>query len=400
MFKKILKSSKRNPGDNKPIERENIEDIKFNVYKLNNRPKPKDPKQIMIICCFSEFGCETVGAMYCIPIIMQDFPGKYKIVVGWHGREYLYKHLVDEFWEIKSEHMWLREYARAFHHASKNLEKIEKNLKQYGIVVPSSYLGKIAISSKCLNCRLFFNTVYESGDSYDKKLCLRCKSSDVLPSIIGDVNYWKPRRIDLPSPSEEKLKNALNYIKKPAVGIFARGRKCYGRNLQPGFYIKLINLLERMGYNPIWLGEKVSVQPCPVDHIVDFSRMDESKDLESTLAIIKSCEFTIQFWTASTRLSGMQGVPYILFESPEQIWGKRGQEGIRRNLCDLGPRKLSINHFLNIYNDNNKGIEIVKKCIEDLNAGDYDDMIGSVEDYNFVLQMKKDNHIRIGGEIV
>jgi hypothetical protein len=37
-------------------------------------------------------------------------------------------------------------------------------------------------------------------------------------------------------------------------------------------------------------------------------------------------QFTIQFWTASTRLASMMGVPWILFESPDQIAGN-GQEG-------------------------------------------------------------------------
>lgn len=403
MSKKLLKSLRRNPGDWKPREQEKIiQDVQFNVIKLNSRPRPKDPKQIIFICCFSEFGCETVGCMYCIPMILQDYPGKYKIVVGWHGREYLYRHLVDEFWELKSEFMWLREYAVGFHHNSKNLKNIEKSLKEQGSVVPSDYLGRIAISAKCRNCKLFFNTIYPDKDHnvcfYENKFCPRCKSYEVTPAVYGDVNYWKSRVLKIPEPSKEKVSSCLKYIKKPSVGVFARGRKCYGRNLQPEFYEKLILTLEDMGYNPIWLGEKSTGLPCPVDRIVDFSKMEESRDLESTLAIIKNCEFTIQFWTASTRLSGVIGTPYILFESPEQIWGSRGQEGIRRNLCDFGPRKLSINHFLNIYNDNQSGIAIVKKCIEELVSGDYSDMIGNVEEKDVVIRMKNKNDLRIGGK--
>jgi len=401
MARKLLKSLIR-VGNLKPEKPEKIvQDINFNVIKLNSRPKPNNPKQIIFICCFSEFGCETVGSMYCIPRILQDHPGKYKIVIGWHGREYLYRHLVDEFWEIKPEFMWLREYSKGFHHNSKNLKKIENSLKQYGITVPSDYLGRIAISAKCRDCKLFFNTVYyEENDSNVKinnsKICPKCKSCQVTPAIYGDVNYWKNKAIRIPEPSKEKVLSCLKYIKKPSVAVFARGRNCYGRNLQPEFYEKLILTLEEMGYNPIWLGEKSTGQPCPIKRIVDFSKMEESRDLESTLAIIKNCEFTIQFWTASTRLSGVLGVPYILFESPEQIWGSRGQEGIRRNLCDFGPRKLSVNHFLNIYNDNESGIQIVKKCIEELLAGDFRDMIGNVEHKDVVLQMKNKNDSRIG----
>ena len=62
--------------------------------------------------------------------------------------------------------------------------------------------------------------------------------------------------------------------------------------------------------------------------------MPNARDLEQTLAIVCGCEFPVQFWTASTRLAGVMGVPYLLFESPDQIWGQ-GQEGYRRNLCDL-----------------------------------------------------------------
>ena len=364
---------------------EEIKDIEFNVYKFNSRPKPKDIRQIVIICCFSEFGCETLGCMYCIPTMLQDSPGKYKIVVGWYGREYLYRHLVDEFWEMKSHNMWLKEYSRAFHHTSKNLLKIEKFLKKFGKVFPSHYLGRFAVCSRCYNCKSFFI----------EKQC-KCKSEDFQPSLFSNVDYWKSKAKKIPIPSLEK--KAKQYVRKSTVGIFARGRKCYGRNLQPEFYEKLIFMLRSMGYNPIWLGEKSSVQPCPVNDVIDFSRKEESRDLELTLSIIKKCEFTIQFWTASTRLSGMMGTPYILFESPDQIWGEKGQEGIRRNLCDFGPSKLAVNHFLNVYNNNERGLGIVKKCILELVNGDYSDIIGDVES-EFVVSQMKNNKLTGGNHV-
>ena len=208
------------------------------------------------------------------------------------------------------------------------------------------------------------------------------------------MSYWKPRAVRIPSPSESKTLEVSKYLGKRPVGIFARARKCYGRNLQPEFYVGLINLLRDMGYDPIWLGEKVSTMPCPVPGVVDFSRMDESKSLESTFAIVKQCAFTVQFWTASSRLAGLMGVPYLLFESPDQIWGN-GQEGIRRNLCDFGPRKLSINHYLNVYQNNEEGLKIVRKCIEEMQSGNYADHIGLVEE-EIVLRMKEENRIRIG----
>lgn len=389
---RIIKPKRLNAGDKSVIEEEKfVEDIQFNIHKLNNRPKPDDPRQVLLICCFSEFGCETVGAMYCLPQILQQYPGFYKIVVGWYGREYLYRHLVDEFWELKPQHQWLREYCRAFHHESKNLVKLEKTLAQHGEVIESAYLGKVAVGARCFNCESFWGTTNKV------RQCPNCKKTNNLQqSILGDVNYWKQRAVRIPVPSKEKLDLVNKYLKPNPVGLFARGRKCYGRNLPQEFYAELIQLLEGLGYNPIWLGEEATTQPCPVDHIVDFSRMSESRDLETTLAIVSKCEFTIQFWTASTRLAGMMGVPYLLFESPDQIWG-RGQEGFRRNLCDFGPRKLAINHFLSVKDNPTEALNIVRRCVKEMKEGNYEDVIGLVESDIAVKMMKNDNIRRIGG---
>jgi hypothetical protein len=396
MKKFFLKSSQRNPGDGKPSNsEESIEDIKFNIFKFSSKPRPNDPRRVMIICCFSEFGCETVSAMYCIPRMISEHPGRYVIVVGWYGREYFYRHLADEFWEIKPEHMWLRERARAFHHESSNLSRIEKSLEDFGVVVPSGYLGKLAISARCNSCGLFWNIFYADG-RYDSKSCPQCSGRSILWPIMGDVGYWKPKSTRIPFPSREKEDFAVGILGKNPVGVFARGRKCYGRNLQPEFYNSLISMLQDMGHSPIWLGEKESTIPCPNKDVLDFSRMPESRDLELTLAIVKNCSLTVQFWTASSRLAGMMGVPYLLFESPDQIWGK-GQEGIRRNLCDFGPRKLSINHYLSVYNDNSSGLDVVKNCLDEMLSGNYDDYIGMVEDRNVVLSMRAENRERVGG---
>lgn len=391
----IMGTKPRSPGSKGDMEREEpFEEVGFRVHKFSARPRPSDAGSINLICCFSEFGCETVGAVYCIPRITRDRPSDYRIVVGWAGREYLYRHLVDEFWEVDERHMWLREYARAFHHESKNLARVEEALKRHGRVVPSSYLGRVAISAKCFDCRLFYPTVYESG-TYDSQRCPRCGGSNVLPSIFGDVAHWKPRAVRLPRPSESKVDWVSKYVSGRPVGVFARARKCYGRNLQPEFYEGLVELFRGMGYEPVWLGERESTLACPVDDVVDFSRMNESRDLESTLAIVSRCEFTVQFWTASSRLAGLMGVPYLLFESPDQIWG-RGQEGIRRNLCDFGPRKLSINHYLNVYDDNASGLAVVGDCVKQMERGDYSDHMGMV-DRDFAESMRSSNLARIGG---
>lgn len=395
-MKTFLRSAHRNPGDGKESESEEmLEDVKFNVFKFSDRPRPNDPRRVMIICCFSEFGCETVGSMYCMPRIMTEHPGRYVIVVGWYGRDYLYRHLADEFWEIKSDHMWLREKSRAFHHESKNLSKVEKSLEDFGLVVPSGYMGKLAISARCNSCGLLWDTVYLDG-RYESDKCPQCSGDNVLWPIMGDVNYWKPRATRIPFPSEKKKNLARDILGENPVGVFARGRKCYGRNLQPEFYESLIVMLRGMGYDPVWLGEKESTLPCPDPTVFDFSRTEEARDLEFTLAIVHNCRLTMQFWTASSRLSGMMGVPYLLFESPDQIWGK-GQEGIRRNLCDFGPRKLSVNHYLSVYRDNEGGLRTVKNCLDEMLAGNYDDHIGMVEDRDVVLRMRADNKSRVGG---
>ena len=56
------------------IAEERIEDIKFNVYKFSNKTKPKNSRRILIISCFSEFGCETIASLYCLPRIMKMIP--------------------------------------------------------------------------------------------------------------------------------------------------------------------------------------------------------------------------------------------------------------------------------------------------------------------------------------
>ena len=136
----------------KRMSEKKLDNVKFTIYKFNNRPKPTKKERIKIIGCFSEFGCETVGCLYCIPRFLRRFPGQYIIAIGWYGREYLYRHLVDEFWEIDEDCMWLRDYTRAFDHKSGNLRKIEEAATIYGDVVPTAGMGKYAIANQCRTC--------------------------------------------------------------------------------------------------------------------------------------------------------------------------------------------------------------------------------------------------------
>ena len=112
---KLIKNQKKT-YNHVLVDEKLLDNVDFKIHKLTSNSKPKDKNKVLLICCFSEFGCETVGVMYTIPQIILQNSDKYIIVVGWQGRKYFYQHLVDEFWEINDEHMWLREFSRAFHH--------------------------------------------------------------------------------------------------------------------------------------------------------------------------------------------------------------------------------------------------------------------------------------------
>lgn len=372
-----------NPGDKTRIEREpKIPNLSFKKHKFNRRPRPS-PNNTIIIGCFSEFGCETIGVMYCIPRIISENPGKYYIVAGWHGRSYLYKHLVDEFWEIDEEFQCLREYARAFHHESANLKKFEEQMKAQGKVIDSNEVGHYCVGTKCQTCGGFWGCLEEITE------CKFCKSKDIIPSLFDDVANWKKRIVRVPRPSMEKLKEVDKYIQPNSVGVYARNIKRYGRNLQIEYYVNLIKMLQEKNYNVVWLGEKESVYPCPdIPGVVDIVSSPISRDLEMNLAIISRLKFTVQYWTASTRLAAMVDTPYILFESPDQLWGE-GQEGFRRELTTFSPYKIAACHFLNVYNNNAKGLEVTKRCIEEIEQNNYDDVLDLLEDKSVVQNLRK-----------
>jgi hypothetical protein len=351
---------------------EKIKNISFKNYKFNNRPKP-DKKNILIVTCFSEFGCESLGINYCIPKLLQSYPGKYVIAVGWYGRAYLYRHLVDEYWEINEENMWLRDYTRAFHHDSKNLESIEQKLQEHGNVYSSRYFGSFCLGNSCLTCK------HQWGGSEYVEDCPMCKTNNLQRALFADILFWKKTMVQVPRPSTKKMNYVKQYLKPNSVGIFARGRTTYGRNLSSDFYVGLIKKLEYLGYNPIWMGEKQSTLACPVDHIVDFSRMEESRDLELTLSIISQLQFTIQFYTASTRLAAMMGVPFILFESPDQIVGF-GQEGMRLALTSqVDKKKLVLAHFIDVNSNSDKTIELVEQAINEINQDNWSTIFAMLE---------------------
>ena len=364
----LIKAKSFNAGDRVPMDREErIENISFNIYKLSNKNKP-DPENIVIFSCLSEFGCETLGAQYVLPKLISENPGKYFIVIGWYGREYFYRHLVDEFWEMKEDHQWLRDYCRAFHHESKNLFRLETECAKLGTLISAANMGKQVLGALCYRCGNFWGTAKKENK------CPKCGAVNIRQSMFADIDSWKNRVTKVPLPSSKKMEEASKIVLPNTVGIFARGRKTYGRNLPTDFYVKMIQKLREKGYNLIWLGEKQSTQPCPVEDVVDMSRSDKSKDLELTLAIISKLKFTIQFWTASTRLASMAGVPYLLFESPDQLWGQ-GQEGYRRKLCDFGLNKLVVAHYRDVCENQELALDTMCKAIGQMKEKDYSDVL-------------------------
>lgn len=386
---KLLKAKCYNPGNRIEVEKESlIDEIKFSVFKFNEIKRPSD-KDIVYISCFSEFGCEILGCLYSINMIKQQNPNKYFIVLGWYGREYLYRHLVDEFWELNSDYMWLREYARAFHNVSKNIKFLEKKIAKSSKIITTKSMGFFYIYSSCNNCQNVWSSITKH------EVCPKCNSNFIRKSVYSDVNFYKKNAVKIPQPSQVVVDEMRSLLKNNSVGIFARNRKCYGRNLPKEFYIKLIDNLIQLGYNPVWMGEKQSTLDCPVDYILDFSKDERSRNLEYTLAIIKQLEFTIQFWTASSRLSAIMETPYILFESPDQIWGI-GQEGYRLNLTTTGNKKLVISHYINVLENQDAGIDLVNQAIQEIKSNNYNEIFGLLDTDVASLYLKNMSDLRIG----
>ena len=378
MKPKFVVPTTYNAGDRKEIDTEAaIDDVKFKIIKFNSRYRPQ-PSQTVIIPAFSEFGCETLIPLYAIPKLIQErYNGKYVIVMGWHGREFLYKHLVDEFWEIDDDHQNLREHCRAFHHISSILAKVEKHASEFGKVITTEEVSNIFTYPEIVSCLVNVKGSTCTGRVSrfaDYQQCLKCGSKYLPPGFFNDCNRAKKHVKWLPNPNKDKMERAKNELLPNAIGITARARKCYGRNLPSEFYQNLINLVRDLGYNPVWLGEKSTTLPCPDENVF----CPPPSDFEQTLAYVSHMAFTIQFWTASTRLAGLVGTPYILMESPDQIFGT-GQEGYRLHLTTKGNKKLILSHYRKVLENPDKALEVCKKAILDVKSNDFSTIMGLVD---------------------
>ena len=363
----------------KMIPEKKLESLNFHVHKFTNRARPSDKRKILIVPSFYEFGVETIGICFCLPQIIHANPDCYVIVVGWYGRQFLYSKIADEYWELDEAYQWLREYSDAFTNDSRNIGKLEIKLQNYGRVVFGSSMAQLCVQYFCTECKNYF----VSHNHIDTK-CNKCSSSNLIKPLFGDLGVSKKRFVPIPKPSDEKKEQIKKILPDNTVAIFARNRKRYGRNLSIDFYKKLINSLKSMGYNPIWMGEKQSVYPCPDNTIIDFTTKSECRDLEYTLAVLSQCKFTIQFYTASTRLASMVKTPWILFESADQLVG-HGQEGMRVILTtDYDKKKIVIANFFKLTNEEDLGIQVAKEAIEEFISGNCDTKIAMVDNPNMV----------------
>lgn len=347
------------------------------LYFRKNIYKESANKNAIFVLGFVEFGCESFYPHYLLPKIIKSNPNYRIVFLGWPNRDYYYKHLVDEYWEITGDYSHLRSSARAMFNESISIVYLENYLKKYGKVISSQALGNQLVECMCLECK---NRV---GSIKEIKVCSRCMSTNVRQSILSDIKSFYKEFKYLPAFKK--------FVEIPAnsVAIFARKRDAYGRNLSKDFYVKLIEMLKDQGYNPIWLGESCSILPCPVKDILDFTK-DGDIPLEKTIQIVSECIFSIQFWTASTRISIQAETPFIIIETPDQIYGQ-GQEGARLKFLNPKkiPCKLILSNFKSFTESENEGLEIIKKCIHEfINESNYNECIGLVGNKDFVIGLK------------
>ena len=380
VLKNVFFNRAYTPGDFVLVEKEKrLKTVTFKKTKF----KESENKENLIIIVFSEFGCEAVAIHYLIPEIVSKNPNKNIIVVGWQGRGFLYSHLAHEFWEIDSKYMFLKDYAKAFHNDSKNVKWIEKSLKEYGEIITSSNLGNMALAVKCRKCNAEFGA--------DRKCfqCSICNSNDLKHSYFSDPIGAKDKYVSVPSLGFKYYKKAKKLIKPNSVALFVRGRKAYGRNLTPEQYKQVVDDLISLGYNVVWLGEKYTTFDLDNDYKDKFINLCNHPDfdnLEFVLSVLQICKFSLQFWTASTRLSAMVNTPFIIIESPDQVFG-RGQEGQRLILITREESKKKVifcNHKIVMDNFWDFRGLLKWQIYNFIEVGDYSDVIGLVDNYEAV----------------
>jgi hypothetical protein len=364
-----------------------LDAVNFKILKFT-QVNEDDLPPYLFINCLVEFGCETLLPHYFLPTL-QHKKSTYRIVcVGWQGREVLYENFADEFWAIDPKFNYLRNYTRAFAGFSKNIRNIEKALAKFGFVYKCATIGNYFLKNDCPKC---LKIIY----GVDIKKCPQCKNGEIKRSILGDVSLHKKKYVHL-DLNLEKYKFWVNeVIHKKTIGIFARGRVTYGRNLSDVFYINLIRGIKDRGYDVIWIGEKESTLPCPVSDVFDFTKCEYSNDLGRCLALVQNCAATFQAWTASTRLSQIVNTPYCLVESPDQLYG-RGQEGRRLYLLtpDMNNKKIILSDYAEV---KTQQLEFSTFCLDNffdfLENKNSNDIVGYVSNIGHVKSQMKENSL-------
>jgi len=85
-----------------------------------------------------------------------------------------------------------------------------------------------------------------------------------------------------------------------------------------------------------------------------------------------------------------------LFESPEQICVSysglcSAQEGKRLELTTFGPKKIVLSHYHNVMESPDEALTLVSRSINEMRDGNYDEVIGMVEDEWFSKLMQEEH---------
>lgn len=347
----------------KVILKKDISKIQFNELVFNKHVFVEDNefKKKMFFLSFGEFGCETLLPTFLIPRVSANFPEYRKIIIGWSNREYLYRELCDEYWELDPKHMVLKNVSYAFENTSIELKSLYKRLLPLGIVIDGTKIGKLCVKARCKKCSFEFEA--DRGDIY----CAKCYSENIEKSLFQGSKIYKKYAAPLPNIRKEFIDFADGYIPDNTVALFARNRKTYGRNLSFDHYEKTIDRLISLGYNIVLLGESVSSYNLKNNKIINFMDHEFAGNLEAAFAIVNRCVFSLQFFTASSRISSILNKPFILFESVDQIYG-RGQEGIRLSLMtkNYNNKKIVLANYLDVAENTNESIDLMEQAVQEL----------------------------------
>ena len=343
-----------------PVKKDKELIFKELVFKKHIFNPETDISSRLFYFSFAEFGCESLIPTFLIPRINTGFNRYRKIVLGWSGREYFYRNVCDEFWELDEKFMALKNESYAFKNISREIIALNKRLSNLGIVINGDKMGNLCLNCRCQDCSEEFYR--DRGDIS----CIKCGSNRVIKSLLQGCKEYKKSISPLSPIGDKYVEWANSIIPVKSVALFARNRKTYGRNLPENFYDKIIDLIISMGYNVVLLGEPISSYNIQSPKIINLFNTEYAGNLEAAFAAVNKCDFSIQFYTASTRISSLLDKPFILVESPDQLFG-RGQEGRRLSLMtkNYSKKKFIVSNFSDVLDNFDKFFTIFKDAAED-----------------------------------